>query len=126
MKLYSKSLGPLPWYPSLGVFAGIVLFLTLGAHAGSLDPEIIKFIDETITEAYFPRAKISKMGLTIVQNDGEILYTTGYGYANEEKGILNGNNTQFLIGSVTKVSVLVRKCSCEINVMSKKLYKNGF
>lgn len=69
----------------------------------NIDPEIQKQIDDFINDVYLPYSQISSMGLTIVKDDGQLLYTTGYGFADHEKGIPNGNQTQFLIGSTTKV-----------------------
>lgn len=60
-------------------------------------------INDFVNSVYLPYSNISSMGLTIVKDNGTVLYSTGYGFADRVKGIANGNQTQFLIGSVTKV-----------------------
>jgi len=87
-------------------FIGVVLSLVQNSvsQGRNIDPETRRKIDDFIQNVYLPASKISNLGLAVVQNDGEILYTTGFGYADQEKMIPNGNNTQFLIGSVTKVT----------------------
>lgn len=67
-----------------------------------IDPEVERKINDFINNVYLPSAKVSTLALTIVQNDGQVLYTNGYGWANEEKKIRNTNETLFIIGSVTK------------------------
>jgi len=84
---------------------GIVLSLTQNSlsQRQNIDPETKRKIDDFIQNLYLPASRTSTLGLAIVQNDGEVLYTNGYGYADQDKMILNGNETQFLIGSTTKV-----------------------
>lgn len=72
-----------------------------------IDPEIQKEIDDFIQNVYLPSAGVSSLALTITNNASEIVYTTGYGLANQEKGIPAGNSTQFLIASITKVLNLI-------------------
>lgn len=90
------------------VIVGIVLFGSLPSSLGfgnirNIDPVIKQKIDDFIEQVYFPVAEISSLALAIVKDDGELLYTTGFGYADQEKRIPNGNQTQFCIGSITKV-----------------------
>ncbi|ODN01571.1 Protein flp [Orchesella cincta] len=83
---------------------GIILTLPQNSHTQgqNIDPEIRSRIENFIRNVYLPATKTSSLGLSIVQKDGEVLYSTGYGYADQEKSIPNGNQTQFLIGSITK------------------------
>ncbi|CAL8109668.1 unnamed protein product [Orchesella dallaii] len=85
---------------------GIVFFLshtqTSLSQGQNIDPEIRSKIDDFIQNTYLPATNTSTLGLAIIQNDGELLYSTGFGYADQEKMIPNGNETQFLIGSITK------------------------
>lgn len=67
-----------------------------------LDPIIEGKINEYIHNVYLPAANVSTLSLAIVQNDGEVLYTNGYGWANEERQIPNSNETQFMIASISK------------------------
>ncbi|CAL8109665.1 unnamed protein product [Orchesella dallaii] len=66
------------------------------------DLEIQKKIEDFINNVYLPESKVTGFGLSIIQNNGEVVYGTGFGFADQEKGIPNGNQTQFLIASVTK------------------------
>ncbi|CAL8109666.1 unnamed protein product [Orchesella dallaii] len=95
-----------PFFPQLVSFCIIGIILSLSRNSFSqgqnIDPEIRAKIDDFIQNIYLPATKTSALGLSIVQNDGEVLYSTGFGYADQEKMILNGNDTQFLIGSTTK------------------------
>ncbi|ODN01541.1 Esterase EstB [Orchesella cincta] len=81
----------------------------------NIDPAIQGKIHDFIQNVYLPATKTSTLGLSIVKNDGEVLYSTGYGYADQEIFIPNGNQTQFLIGSTTKsfTSVIVIKVLSE-------------
>lgn len=72
------------------------------SHTRQLDPEIEEKINTYIHNVYLPAAGVSTLALTIVQNDGETLYTNGYGWANEEKQIPNTNDTLFIIASCSK------------------------
>lgn len=89
-------------------FRLFVLLLDLSLVSGSIsqrrqiDPEIERKIHEFIHDKYLPLVKVSTLTLTIVQNDGEIFYTNGYGWANEDKQIPNTNDTLFIIGSSSK------------------------
>ncbi|CAL8109663.1 unnamed protein product [Orchesella dallaii] len=95
-----------PFFSQLVSFCIIGIILSLSRNSFSqgqnIDPEIRSKIDDFIQNIYLPATKTSALGLSIVQNDGEVLYSTGFGYADQEKMILNGNDTQFLIGSTTK------------------------
>ncbi len=88
----------------LGLILGCFVHSSLAQR--NIDPEIQKQIDDFINDVYLPSSQISSMGLTIVKDDGQLLYTTGYGFSDHEKGIPNGNQTQFLIGSTTKVILI--------------------
>lgn len=68
----------------------------------NIDPTVKEKIDDFITNVFLPYSGVSGLGLSVVQNDGELQYATGYGLA--DKKTRNGNNTQFLLGSVTKVN----------------------
>ncbi|CAL8138663.1 unnamed protein product [Orchesella dallaii] len=95
-----------PFYSQLVKFSIIGIILSISRNSFSqgqnIDPEIQTKIDDFIQNLYLPATKTSTLGLSIVQNDGEVLYSTGFGYADQDKMIPNGNNTQFLIGSTTK------------------------
>ncbi|CAL8109662.1 unnamed protein product [Orchesella dallaii] len=85
-----------------------LLVLVWAAHCAKCelqnitDLEIQKKIEDFINNVYLPQSKVTGFGLSVVQNNGEVVYGTGFGFADQEKGIPNGNQTQFLIGSVTK------------------------
>lgn len=68
-----------------------------------IDPEVEKKINEFIENVYFPESNITSLVLTIVRGD-DIFYTNGYGLADIEKEIPNGNETQYNIGSISKVN----------------------
>lgn len=67
-----------------------------------IDPETQKKIDDYIQGTWLPNKDLGLI-LTVVRDNGELLYTTGYGMADIEKQIPNDNRTQFMIGSITKV-----------------------
>lgn len=90
---------------NLGLILGIC-YLQISVAQRSIDLSIQHQIDDFVTNIYLPYSNISSMGLIIVKDNGTILYTTGYGFADHAKGIANGNQTQFLIGSVTKVILI--------------------
>ncbi|CAL8109669.1 unnamed protein product [Orchesella dallaii] len=79
--------------------------------------DIKEKIHDFIENVYLPASNITALGLSVVQitgNEGELVYSTGYGYADLEKLIPNGNETQFLVGSITKSltsSVVVKTLS---------------
>lgn len=73
-----------------------------------ISPEIQKAIDDYILNDVFLGNDTFGMGLSIVKEDGEVLYTTGYGMADIPQKIRNGNETQFLIGSVSKVKFIFK------------------
>lgn len=73
------------------------------ANNRRINPLLRERIDNFVENIYFPYIGLSGGGLAIVQNEGELLYSTGYGYADQGKRIPNGNQTQSLLGSVTKV-----------------------
>lgn len=76
-----------------------------------IDPEKVAKIEEFIKSVYLPNAGVSTLGLTIVRTgDQQVLYTSGYGLANQDEQITNGNDTQFLIGSITKVRLVLKFC----------------
>lgn len=68
-----------------------------------IDSLLQERIDKFVENVYLPTIGVTGGVLAIVQNDGDFLYTKGYGYADHERGIPNGNETQFLLGSVSKV-----------------------
>ncbi|ODN01540.1 Protein flp, partial [Orchesella cincta] len=72
----------------------------------SIDQEIKKEIDDFIKDVYLPSNNITGLGLTVLQLQNgekeEVLYTAGFGLADKAKEIPNTNETQFLIGSITK------------------------
>ncbi|CAL8129100.1 unnamed protein product [Orchesella dallaii] len=72
------------------------------SNCQTINPEVQIQIENFIQNVYLPATNTSSLGLTIVQNDGEVLFTTGYGYSDQEKLLMNGNETQFLVGSITK------------------------
>lgn len=100
MKLFKKCLSHVK-------FVGLILLLIhtqrCSSQGNKIDPEIQKLIDDYVQDVYIPSAKVAGLGLAIIQGDDDIVYSTGYGLANIEKGIPTTNSTQFLIGSVTKV-----------------------
>lgn len=70
----------------------------------SIDPIIEKILNDYILNEYLPRSNTNGLGLAIVHNDGEILYTNGYGVADIENQKPVANDTQFIIGSLSKVN----------------------
>lgn len=72
--------------------------------ARKVTPVLEYQIDNYIRQVYLPEAHVSSLGIAIVSNDGGVLYTNGYGWANQEKFISNTNETQFNLGSSTKVN----------------------
>lgn len=78
-------------------------YFSKSACQRQINPEIEAKINDYIENAYFPSAGVSGLGLAIVNRDGTLLYTNGYGLADVSKNILNENGTQFNIGSITKV-----------------------
>lgn len=93
----------------LKILCTLLFSIALCAGQGSIrqiDPEIQKEIDDFMNDVYFPLSNVTKLGLAIVQNNGQVLYTTGYGLADEEKGVPNTNQTQFLVASITKVKII--------------------
>lgn len=80
----------------------------------NIDPELQEKIDEFITNVYLPATGLTSLGMALVKDDGDILYTTGFGYADHENKILNGNDTQFSIGSITKARFTYTKISIKM------------
>lgn len=68
-----------------------------------IDPEVQKAIDDFIQEIFLSGNSTYGLGLAIVHNDGELLYTNGYGLADIPKQIPVTNTSQFVLGSVSKV-----------------------
>lgn len=69
-----------------------------------IDPEIEERINDYILNSYLPSAEVGGLVVAVVQNDDQLLYTNGFGFANQEKEIPNTNETEFMIGSCTKVT----------------------
>jgi len=79
-----------------------VLFLQANAQ---ISPDVKFQVDKLITE-FMKVNKVPGLGLSIVKNHSEIVYTRGYGFADIEKGIPTDSATIFAIASVSKVTLL--------------------
>ena len=88
-----------------------MLFLTklffLGFFNGcfgqnQIPPEKQALIDELI-ETYRSTNNIPGFGLSLVKDNGEIMYTRGYGRSNLETNTTADSLTLYAIGSITKV-----------------------
>lgn len=89
------------------LFSSLVTIFPKAVNCNSIDGVLQKRIDTFVENIYLPQMGVSGCALALVQNDGEILYTTGYGYADHSQKIPNGNKTQFLVASISKVQYFV-------------------
>lgn len=71
-----------------------------------IDPQLQAVIDGVIQGSFLKGDPRLGLTLAIIQNDGELFYTNGYGMANLEKNIPVTNSTQYLTTSVSKVGII--------------------
>jgi CubicO group peptidase (beta-lactamase class C family) len=87
----------MPKIKSLAVFTALSLFLVVGARAQEAASLTSKF-DEYLSAA----AKQGVTGSALVAKDGKVIFSKGYGMANDEWDIPNTPQTKFRLGSITK------------------------
>lgn len=82
----------------------IAIFQMVNAQQDrNITADIQTKIDNYIRDTYLASANATNMVVAIVRNNGEMLYTAGFGFADQERNISMSNDTQISIGSVTKV-----------------------
>jgi len=88
----------------------VALELQAGDTSPAKGPEVPPFTWETLASRLDDAAKAGFAGTVLVVREGQIALHQGYGLANREKGIPNGQDTIFAIGSVpidfTRAAVL--------------------
>jgi len=88
----------------------VALELQAGETSRAKGPEIPPFTWDTLASRLDDAAKAGFAGTVLVVRDGQIVLHQGYGLANREKGIANGQDTIYAIGSVpidfTRAAVL--------------------
>lgn len=72
------------------------------AQTYKLNKEDIKEFVESTVPKQLKKYNIAGASVSVVK-DGELLFTTAYGYSNVSKGLKADSNTMFRIGSVTKL-----------------------
>jgi CubicO group peptidase (beta-lactamase class C family) len=82
----------------------LALSSVFGLSSSQLDPSTQKEIDDLIQNEMFTKGKTSAAGLAIVQ-DGQVLYTQGYGQRDIENSIVADSSSLFYIGSMSKVNI---------------------
>ncbi|HEX5082275.1 MAG TPA: serine hydrolase, partial [Blastocatellia bacterium] len=87
----------MPKIKSLAVLTALALFLVVSARAQEATPLTSKF-DEYLSAA----AKQGFTGSALVAKDGKVIFSKGYGMANDEWDIPNTPQTKFRLGSITK------------------------
>jgi len=88
-----------------GLIAFFSVFLFISQTLCQIPPDVQLQVDNVIAE-FMQFHNVPAMGLSIVKNNGEILYTTGYGYSDVEEGLASDDATTFAIGSISKVRQL--------------------
>jgi CubicO group peptidase (beta-lactamase class C family) len=102
------------------LFLGLLLLLpacTRQPGSFSLDPDRVAQLDEILNRM---AADEAFSGSVLIAQDGEVLFSRGYGSANRELGISNTPQTKFFIGSVTKqftaMAILILQSQGRLNV----------
>jgi CubicO group peptidase (beta-lactamase class C family) len=85
---------------SLVIISGLLSGCIQSDKDPTPDPAIISRIDELIT-GYTEEGEFS--GSVLIAEKGFVVLTKGYGFANYEQEIPNSPQTQFSMGSVTKL-----------------------
>lgn len=60
-------------------------------------------IDSLVRDVFMAESDIPGVGVTIVENFGESVFTKGYGFSDVDRNITADENTKFCIASITKV-----------------------
>lgn len=88
----------------------VALDLQAGERSPAKGPEVPPLTWESLASRLDDAAKAGFAGTVLVVRDGQIVLHQGYGFANRDKGIPNGQDTIFAIGSVpidfTRAAVL--------------------
>ena len=85
---------------TFAAIAGFLASCTQAEIVPSPDPELISRIDELIT-GYVEEGEFS--GSVLIAEKGFVVLNEGYGFADYEREIPNAPDTQFSVGSVTKL-----------------------
>lgn len=65
-------------------------------------------IDSLVRDVFMAESEIPGVGVTIVENFGESIFSRGYGYSDKERNVTANENTKFCIASITKVFIVHR------------------
>ncbi len=73
----------------------LLLLLALSSSCKSLEEKIVRYLDAAHQNWKFE-------GTVLIAYHGKVVFSRGYGYANQEIGRSNTTRTKFFIGSITK------------------------
>jgi hypothetical protein len=89
-----------------------VVFLTiLLSHCSTKaeeDPKI-RLVENLIRRKFLPASHVVGLSLSIVKDNGERVFSAGYGYKDLEKKERTGADTLFAIASISKVIIIISR-----------------
>jgi CubicO group peptidase (beta-lactamase class C family) len=84
----------MPKIKSLAVLTALALFLVVGARAQEAASKFDEYLSAAVKQGF--------TGSALVAKDGKVIFSKGYGMANDEWDIPNTPQTKFRLGSITK------------------------
>lgn len=82
----------------------LITALMVVKMCNSLTSEQIIELDVLVRDVFMAQNKIPGVGVTIVENSGNLVFAKGYGFSDLESNITVNENTKFCIASISKVS----------------------